>query len=94
MLWARNMAGIKCQDVAEAETRACLLGRLCVHDTNASSVILESDNAYVVEAIRKKNQGLSRLWNLFGEINDIQERCVATSRLQKLEERATKQLMS
>ena len=68
VLWARNEAGIKCQDVTEAEAKACLLGLQSIHDRENTSIILESDCSTVVEAIKRKNQGKSRLWDLFEEI--------------------------
>lgn len=41
---------------------------------NHSSIILESDNAVVVEAIKNKNQGMSRLWHIYEEIVEIRAR--------------------
>lgn len=76
VIWARNQAGIKCQDPVEAEARACLLGLQCIHDAENSSIILESDNALVIAAIKNKNQGMSRLWHIFEEIDVIQARCL------------------
>uniref|UniRef100_A0ACD5XW94 Uncharacterized protein n=1 Tax=Avena sativa TaxID=4498 RepID=A0ACD5XW94_AVESA len=76
VLWACNATGISCQDVPEAETKACLLGLQSVHDAKNASVILESDNSVVVEAIKRRNQGLSRLWNLYEQIKNIQDICL------------------
>uniref|UniRef100_A0ACD5Y891 Uncharacterized protein n=1 Tax=Avena sativa TaxID=4498 RepID=A0ACD5Y891_AVESA len=76
VLWACNATGISCQDVLEAETKVCLLGLQSVHDAKNASVILESDNSVVVEAIKRRNQGLSRLWNLYEQIKNIQDFCL------------------
>jgi hypothetical protein len=38
-------------------------------------VILESDNAGVVEAIQKQNQDLSRNWKIFDDINLLSSDC-------------------
>jgi ribonuclease HI len=72
---------IKCQDVVEAEARACLVGLQCVHKKNVSSVVVESDNAMVVNAIQRQNQGMSRHWSLFEEINlHVSECCNFSTR--------------
>uniref|UniRef100_A0ACD5W8Q4 Uncharacterized protein n=1 Tax=Avena sativa TaxID=4498 RepID=A0ACD5W8Q4_AVESA len=73
--WACNESNIKCFDVPEAEARACLLGLKSVHDITGASIILESDNALVIEAIKKRNQKQSRLWKLFEDINFLSDTC-------------------
>jgi ribonuclease HI len=47
--------------VAEAEAKACLLGMQSIQDVKNASINLKSDNSAVVEAIKRKNQGRSRL---------------------------------
>ncbi|KAM0908700.1 hypothetical protein ACQ4PT_015286 [Festuca glaucescens] len=63
VLWARNGAELKCQDVTEAEAMACLFGlqAVGVHEVSNASIILESDSSLVVEAIKRRNQGRSRI---------------------------------
>jgi hypothetical protein len=61
VLWARNATNLKCQDVPEAEAKACLLGMQSITDARNASIILESDNSMVVEGIKRRNQGHSRL---------------------------------
>jgi ribonuclease HI len=69
VIWACNRSGVKCQDTVEAEAIACLVGLQFAHDRGVSSVVLESDNAMVVNVIQRQNQGMSRLWSLFEDIN-------------------------
>jgi ribonuclease HI len=68
VLWARNDADLKCQDVPEGEAKACLLGLKSIHDANNVSIIQESDNSLVVDAIKQRK--------LFEDIKDIQDRCL------------------
>ena len=75
VIWASNRSNIRCKEVFEAESRACLLGLQCIHDSNVSLIVLESDNAGVVEAIGAQNQTKSRLWSLFAEIKRLSLTC-------------------
>jgi ribonuclease HI len=76
VLWARNAAEIKCQDVPEAEARACLLELQSLQEAENAAVILESDSSVVVEAIKRRNQGHSHLWKLYEDIKTIQDSCL------------------
>jgi ribonuclease HI len=76
VIWARNAAEIKCQDVSEAEARACLLGLQSLQEAKNAVVILESDNSVVVKSIKRRNQGHSRLWKLYEDIKTIQDSCL------------------
>jgi ribonuclease HI len=75
VIWARNQANLKSVDVPEAEAKACLLGLKSIHDHSKASIVLESDSAIVVDAIKRRNQGKSRLWKLYEEIAKFQESC-------------------
>jgi ribonuclease HI len=66
---------VRFYDVPEAEARACPLGLKCIHDTPNTLVILESDSAIVIEAIKKRNQDHSRVWKMFDDINDLINNC-------------------
>jgi ribonuclease HI len=61
VLWACNQPNINCEDAFEAEARACRLGLQRISDRSTQAVILESDNAAMVEAIQKQNQVISSL---------------------------------
>jgi hypothetical protein len=54
-LWARNEANIKCQDIVEAEAKACLLGPQSAERVNDSVIFLESDKSVVVNAIKRRD---------------------------------------
>ena len=51
--WASNQSKIRCKDVFEAEAKACLIGLKVINDISNISVVLESDNAGVVDAINR-----------------------------------------
>ena len=55
------------KDVPEAEAKVCLVLQ-SVHAVESASIILESHNSSLVEAIERKNQGISRLCKLYDEI--------------------------
>jgi ribonuclease HI len=76
VIWARNESNLRCIDVPEAEAKACLLGLKSIHDPSKVSIILESDSAIVVEAIKRRNQSKSRLWRLYEDISKLQESCI------------------
>jgi ribonuclease HI len=76
VLWARNEANIKCHDVAEAEARACLFGLQSMQSVENAAIILESDNAVVVDAIKRRDQRQSRLWRIYEDIKSIQDGCL------------------
>jgi ribonuclease HI len=76
VIWARNKSNLRCIDVPEAEAKACLLGLKSIHDPSKVSIILESDSAIVVEAIKRRNQSKSRLWKLYEDISKLQESCI------------------
>jgi hypothetical protein len=70
VIWARNDANIKCQDVAEAEAKACLFDLQSIQSVENAAIKLESYNAVVVDAIKIRDQGLGsgefmRILNLF-----------------------------
>jgi ribonuclease HI len=46
-----------------------------ITDARNASIILESDNSMVVEGIKWRNQGHSRLWKLYEDIKTIQDSC-------------------
>jgi hypothetical protein len=54
VLLAQSTARIKCQDMPEDEARVCLLGLQSIHDVETASIILESNNSCIVEAIKHK----------------------------------------
>ncbi|KAM0840714.1 hypothetical protein ACQ4PT_059482 [Festuca glaucescens] len=75
VMWACCRTKGNYQDIFEAEAWACLEGLKCMHDRSNYSVILESDNIRVVNAIRKKDEGFSRLWSIFEDINLYAAEC-------------------
>jgi ribonuclease HI len=48
VLWARNAVEIKCQDVSEAEARACLLRLHSLQEAENDAVILKTDSSIVM----------------------------------------------
>jgi septation ring formation regulator EzrA len=73
VIWARNDANIKCQDVAEAEARACLFDLQSIQSVENAAIKLESYNAVVVDAIKRRDQGQSRIWRIYKNIKSIQD---------------------
>jgi ribonuclease HI len=76
VLWARNEANIKCQDVAEAEAKACLLGLQSAQSVNNSAIVLKSDSSVIVNAIIRRDQGHSRVWRIYEDIKTVQDSCL------------------
>ena len=44
-----------------------------VHDRMNASIFMESDCSLVVDGLQRRNQGMSRLWNLFEEFKQLQD---------------------
>jgi ribonuclease HI len=74
VLWASFRGTGTCANVEEAEAIACLASLQMIPNPDNLSVVMETDNAAVVEAIKKRNQKLPCLWRTYDEIETFQAR--------------------
>jgi ribonuclease HI len=74
VLWASCRGTGTCANAEEAEAIACLASLHMIPNLDNLSVVMESDNAAVVEAIKKRNQKLPCLWRTCDEIETFQAR--------------------
>jgi ribonuclease HI len=73
VLYSSNKATGRSLSAKEVEAKACLGALKKIPKPDNWLVVLESDNAAVVDAIKNKNQKLSSLWHTYEEIETMDE---------------------